>query len=75
MCKTMKIELYGASDGFHIDDPDWDFKVRMKSMFLSDSWSTESCLRGRSPSDWKMNLRPNMLVILVALTRGMLSVR
>ncbi|WP_172992157.1 recombinase family protein [Lacipirellula parvula] len=35
MCKTMKIGLYGASDGFHIDDPDWDFKVRMPATMPS----------------------------------------
>lgn len=32
-CKMLKIGLYGASDGFHIDDPNWDQQVRLRNMF------------------------------------------
>lgn len=33
ICKNVGVGLYGVSDGFHIDDPDWDTKVRLLNMF------------------------------------------
>lgn len=33
LCKQHDVRLLGVSDGFHLDDPDWDTKVRLHNMF------------------------------------------
>lgn len=49
-CKMLKIGLYGASDGFHIDDPNWDQQVRLRNMFNRMEYTSkrQRVLRGQS---------------------------